>query len=43
MRLMEVSNPSRISTGKRDLAEAKEYARDAFLEYKFQHKMIYPL
>ena len=26
----------RISTGKRDLAEAKEYARDTFLEYKFR-------
>ena len=27
----------RVSTGKRDLAEAKEYARDTYLEYKFRH------
>ena len=27
-----------ISTGKRDLAEAKEYDRDTFLKYKFHHK-----
>jgi integrase len=33
----------RISTGKRDLAEAKEYARDAFLEYKFRHKNDLPV
>ena len=33
----------RISTGKRDLAEAKEYARDAFLEYKFRHKNDLPI
>ena len=33
----------RISTGKRDLAEAKEYARDAFLEYKFRHKNQLPV
>ena len=26
----------RISTRKRDLAEAKEYARDTFIEYKFR-------
>ena len=32
----------RISTGKRDLAEAKEYARDTFLEYKFRHKNDLP-
>ena len=33
----------RISTGKRDLAEAKEYARDSFLEYKFRHKNDLPV
>jgi integrase len=33
----------RISTGKRDLAKAKEYARDAFLEYKFRHKNDLPI
>ena len=33
----------RISTGKRDLAEAKEYARDTFLEYKFRHKNDLPV
>jgi len=33
----------RISTGKRDLAEAKEYARDPFLEYKFRHKNDLPV
>ncbi|OJI95024.1 site-specific recombinase XerD [Planktotalea frisia] len=33
----------RISTGKRDLAEAKEYARDTFLEYKFRHKNDLPI
>jgi len=33
----------RISTGKRDLSEAKEYARDAFLEYKFRHKNDLPV
>ena len=33
----------RISTGKRDLAEAKEYARDAYLEYKFRHKNQLPV
>ena len=32
-----------ISTGKRDLAEAKEYARDSFLEYKFRHKNDLPV
>ena len=33
----------RISTGKRDLAEAKEYARDTFLEYKFRRKNDLPI
>ena len=33
----------RISTGKRDLAEAQEYARDAFLEYRFRHKNDLPV
>ena len=33
----------RISTGKRDLGEAKEYARDTFLEYKFRHKNDLPV
>ncbi|MEN8660658.1 MAG: site-specific recombinase, partial [Marivita sp.] len=33
----------RISTGKRDLAEAKEYARDTYLEYKFRHKNDLPV
>ena len=33
----------RISTGKRDLAEAKEYARYTFLEYKFRHKNDLPI
>ena len=33
----------RISTGKRDLAEAKDYARDAYLEYKFRHKNDLPI
>ena len=33
----------RINTGKRDLAEAKEYARDTFLEYKFRHKNDLPV
>ena len=33
----------RISTGKRDLAEAKEYARETFLEYKFRHKNDLPV
>ena len=33
----------RISTGKRDLSEAKEYARDTFLEYKFRHKNDLPV
>ena len=28
----------RISTGKKDLNEAKEIARDTYLEYKFRHK-----
>ena len=33
----------RISTGKRDLAEAKEYARETFFEYKFRHKNDLPV
>ncbi|WP_087206432.1 hypothetical protein [Yoonia vestfoldensis] len=33
----------RISTGKRDVSEAKEYARDTFLEYKFRHKNDLPV
>jgi len=33
----------RISTGKRDLDEAKEYACDAYLEYKFRHKNDLPI
>jgi integrase len=33
----------RISTGKRDLAEAKEYARNTYLEYKFRHKNDLPI
>ena len=33
----------RISTGKRDLAEAKKYARETFLEYKFRHKNDLPV
>jgi len=33
----------RVSTGKRDLAEAKEYARDTYLEYKFRHKNDLPI
>jgi len=33
----------RISTSKRDLSEAKEYARDTFLEYKFRHKNDLPV
>jgi integrase len=33
----------RISTGKRDLDEAKEYAGDAYLEYKFRHKNDLPI
>ena len=33
----------RISTGKRDLSEAKEYARDTFLEFKFRHKNDLPV
>ena len=33
----------RISTGKRDLSEAKEYARETFLEYKFRHKNDLPV
>ena len=33
----------RISTGKRDLAEAKEYASETFLEYKFRHKNDLPV
>ena len=30
--------PIRISTGKKDLNEVKEIARDTYLEYKFRHK-----
>ena len=33
----------RISTGKRDLEEAKEIARDTYLEYKFRHKNDLPV
>ena len=33
----------RVSTGKRDLAEAKEYARDTYLEYKFRAKHELPV
>jgi hypothetical protein len=33
----------RISTGKRDVSEAKEYARDTYLEYKFRHKNDLPV
>lgn len=33
----------RVSTGKRDLEEAKEYARDTYLEYKFRHKNNLPV
>jgi integrase len=33
----------RISTGKRNLEEAKEMARDTFLEYKFRHKNQLPV
>jgi hypothetical protein len=33
----------RISTGKRDVSEAKEYARDTHLEYKFRHKNDLPI
>jgi integrase len=33
----------RISTGKRILEEAKENARDAYLEYKFRHKNQLPV
>ena len=33
----------RISTGKRDVTEAKKYARDAYLEYKFRHKNQLPV
>ena len=32
----------RISTGKKDLNEAKEIARDTYLEYKFRHKNDLP-
>ena len=28
----------RVSTGKRDLNDAKEFARDTYLEYKFRHE-----
>jgi len=33
----------RISTGKRDLNEAKDVARDTYLEYKFRHKNDLPV
>ena len=33
----------RISTGQRNLAEAKEHARETFLEYKFRHKNDLPV
>ena len=33
----------RISTGKKDLDEAKEIARDTYLEYKFRHKNDLPV
>lgn len=33
----------RVSTGKRNLEEAKEYARDTYLEYKFRHKNNLPV
>jgi len=33
----------RVSTGKRNLEEAKEYARETFLEYKFRHKNDLPV
>ena len=33
----------RISTGKKDLNEAKEIARDTYLEYKFRHKNDLPV
>ena len=36
-------NPIRISTGKRNLNEAKEVARDIYLEYKFRHKNDLPI
>ena len=33
----------RVSTGKRNLEEAKEAARDAYLEYSFRHKNGLPV
>ena len=33
----------RVSTGKRDLDEAKEAAKETFLEYKFRHKNDLPI
>ena len=36
-------NPIRISTGKRNFNEAKEVARDIYLEYKFRHKNDLPI
>ena len=33
----------RVSTGKGNLEEAKEYARETFLEYKFRHKNDLPV
>ena len=35
--------PIRIRTGKKDLNEAKEIARDTYLEYKFRHKSDLPV
>ena len=33
----------RISTGKRDLEEAKDFVRDTYLEYKLRHKNDLPV
>ena len=33
----------RVSTGKLNLEEAKEYARDTYSEYKFRHKNDLPI
>lgn len=33
----------RVSTGKRDLEDAKEHARDTYLEYRFRHKNDWPI
>ena len=37
------SKTIRVSTGKRDLNDAKEFARDTYLEYKFRHKNDLPI